>query len=103
MARPKNPDTIPTSPGVYSIWEIHDANTLDTWNNCLYVGMASNLRNRINQHYLLLRYLKSLHDVEVRYQICTSDQLQAIEAQMLKDHNPTLNRYFPASLKVIKV
>lgn len=91
MARPKNPDSIPTCPGVYSIWEDQA---------CLYVGAASNLRNRVNQHYLLLRYVRQAHEVKIQYKLCPLEKLLEVEAQIIKENAPILNRAFPASMQV---
>ena len=103
MARTKNPDTIPTTPGVYSIWEVHPGVEEGKWEECLYIGMASNLRNRINQHHLLLRYLRSRCEVKVQYKECPLNKLREVEAFMLSEHRPTLNRAFPASYQLDKI
>lgn len=103
MARPKNPDSIPTTCGVYSIWEKHPGVDEAEWEECLYVGMASNLRNRINQHHLLLRYLRSRREVIVKYKECAPADLQLLEKSMMGAFHPTLNHTFPTTYQVDKI
>lgn len=101
MARPCSPDTVPTTSGIYSIWCIHSnihteniATELGQptyWEECIYIGQATNLRNRINQHYLLLKYLKSAGDMKVKYKEFPPDQLNQVEAFMIRELNPKLN------------
>ena len=100
MARPISPDSIPSAPGIYSIWKIHRSDEKiaaelsgnDCWEECLYIGQASNLRNRINQHYLLLKYLVFSGEMKVKYQEFPSTSLNAIEACLIRAFNPKLNR-----------
>lgn len=103
MSRPKNPDSIPTTCGVYSIWQIHPGLEEEYWEECLYVGMASNLRNRINQHHLLLRYLKSRQDVRVKYKECPLNKMREVEAVMISELKPTLNRAYPSSYSLDRI
>lgn len=106
MARPKNPDSIPMTAGIYCIFQIHGHNsTTDEakWEECLYVGQASNLRNRVNQHHLLMRYLKSRSDMRIQYMECPFDKLHDAEAKFIRELQPTLNRAFPASFQVDKI
>ena len=98
MARPKNPDSIPMTSGVYCIWEIHPGQDENYWEECLYIGAASNLRNRLNQHNLLFRYLKSrARNVRIAYKQCAATDLIKTESLMIKELKPTLNQAFPAS------
>ena len=100
MARPKNPNSFPTTPGVYSIWEVHAGVEEGKWDECLYVGMASNLRNRLNQHNLLIRYLKHRCQVMIKYKEVPYDKLRAAESFLIAEFKPTLNQIFPASVQV---
>ena len=103
MSRSKNPYSIPTTPGVYSIWEVHDGVDEGKWEECLYIGMASNLRNRINQHNLLIRYLKSRCEVKIKYKECLPEKLREIEATMIQTFKPTLNRMFPVTFQTYSI
>ncbi len=84
MARTKNPDSIPTTPGVFTIWLAYE----DGGGECLYVSGASNLRNRVNQHHLLMRYLTKS---QVRYRECKMEEVERLTQEMTKKYNPQLN------------
>lgn len=102
MARPISPDTIPPTPGIYSIWQVHrnlhteniaeELGQPKYWEECLYVGQASNLRNRINQHYLLLKYVRLLGEMKVKYKELPIQHLNMVEAVMIREFSPKLNQ-----------
>ena len=80
----------PTAPAIYSFWELHDEEE-----DCLYVGSTQNLRTRIIEHRLLLRYLGER--VQVKYKLCGLEQARKAEAIMIAELTPRLNQKQPFS------
>jgi excinuclease UvrABC nuclease subunit len=91
--------TAPPLPGVYAFGLVQASHRLPIGVEWVYVGRATNLRQRLSQHVPLLERNIALRDwitsgrrVEVWYSLLPTEQLATMEIGLIRELQPKFNR-----------